>query len=485
MKYLLIALVAALLFMPFPGAVHLFNQDEIALAAAAREIIVNRHYSQVLVGSHPFPPLFVWMQAGSMLLFGAGNFAARFPNAVIGVITLVFLFGAGKKLVDERLGFWWALVYAGSWLPHLFIKSGVTDTVFNFFIFLSIYFAFRTGYNRKTFRMAIFSGLSLGMAVLTNGPAAIIPVLLCLLAYWIWNKGKLSVRLPHLGLIILFSLLPLLLWLGYEAATGGWSFVKTFMAGQLQQPAGAGNSFNGSFYYQWAILLLGCFPASAFLFTYLQGKKKTIYARPAAIETKDFKIWMWAFFWVALLLLSVVPGSAVHYLSLCYLPLSFLAAWQVYRFSEGKQRLYGWSIAILLCLGLALGLVIALLPLTGVYSELLSPYLDPQYAPAGLKTGVPWSVAETAYGIGYMIVVIISGALLMRRQVSRGLLCLFIGTVVMIEIVVMHFAPKIAARSAGFHAATQRDWTRAGFKPAEGGLAKTQSSKGSQRFIKD
>jgi 4-amino-4-deoxy-L-arabinose transferase-like glycosyltransferase len=468
MKYLLIALVAALLFMPFPGAVHLFNQDEMDLAAAAREIIVSRHYSQVLVGSHPFPPLFVWMQVGSMLLFGAGDFAARFPNAVMGVITLVFLFGAGKKLVDERMGFWWALVYAGTWLPHLFFKSGVTDPVFNFFVFLSIYFAFRTGYNKKTLRMAIFSGLSLGMAVLTNGPIAIIPVLLCLLVYWIWNKGKLSVRLPHLGLIILFSLLPLLLWLGYEAATGGGSFAKAFVTDQLQQPAGAGSGFNGPFYYYWVLLLIGCFPASAFLFTYLQGKKKTIYARPAAIETKDFKVWMWVFFWVALLLLSVVPVRTAHYLSLCYLPLSFLAAWQVYRFSEGKQRLYGWSIAILLCFGLALGLVITLLPLTGVYSEMLSPYIDPQYALAGLKTGVPWSVAEAAYGAGYMIVVIISGVLLMRGQVSKGLLCLFIGSVVMIAIVVVRFAPKIAARSIGFHAKAQGDWTGADFKPAEG-----------------
>lgn len=35
MKYLLIALVAALLFIPFLGAVHLFDWDEINFAEAA------------------------------------------------------------------------------------------------------------------------------------------------------------------------------------------------------------------------------------------------------------------------------------------------------------------------------------------------------------------------------------------------------------------------------------------------------------------
>ena len=456
MKYLLIALVAALLFVPFLGAVHLFDQEEINLATAAHEMVMSRHYSTVQINSRPFPPLFVWMQAGSMLLFGVNDVAVRFPNAVIGVITLVLLFGIGKKLVDERLGFWWALVYAGSWLPHLFLKSGISDPVFNFFIFLSIYFAFRTGYNSKSLRMAIFSGLFLGLAVLTNGLAAIIPVLLCLLIYWIWNKGKMSVHLPHLGLIVLFSFVPTLVWLGYEVIAHGWSFAKEFTVYQLQLPATAVGGYSGPIYYYWAILLIGCFPASAFLFTYLQGKKKTIYATPAAIETKDFKVWMWVLFWVALLLFSIMQTSAVHYFSLCYLPLSFLAAWQVYRFSERKQRLHGWSIAVLLFLGILLGLAITLLPLAGVYREMLTPYIGRQFAVTGLKTGVPWSVAETAYGIGYMILVIISGALLMRRQIPKGLLCLFISSIVMIQIAIVHFAPKIAARAGVFHAEAQR-----------------------------
>ena len=152
MKYLLIALVAALLFVPFLGAVHLFDQDEINLATAAHEMVMSRHYSTVQINSRPLPPLFVWMQAGSMLLFGVNDFAVRFPNAVIGVITLVLLFGIGKKLVDERLGFWWALVsaalaiLAGGWLLAQPIAGALSLTLILIAFFLiegiaSIFFA--------------------------------------------------------------------------------------------------------------------------------------------------------------------------------------------------------------------------------------------------------------------------------------------------------------------------------------------------------
>jgi len=60
MKYLLIALVAALLFIPFLGAVHLFDWDEINFAEAAREMIVSHNFSQVQIEFRPLwekPPL--------------------------------------------------------------------------------------------------------------------------------------------------------------------------------------------------------------------------------------------------------------------------------------------------------------------------------------------------------------------------------------------------------------------------------------------
>ncbi|GAA3949785.1 glycosyltransferase family 39 protein [Chitinophaga oryziterrae] len=453
MRYLLIAIAAAILFIPFLGAVHLFDWDEINFAEAAREMIVSHNYSQVQIDFMPFwekPPLFIWLQAGSMHLFGINEFAARFPNAIIGIATLLCLYGIGRKLADAKLGLWWALAYAGSWLPHFYFKSGIIDPTFNFFIFLAIYCAFRITYATRPSRMAILSGIFLGLAVLTKGPVAILISLLTLLVYWICKKGKTGITLLQLGIIVLCTALTTALWFGYEILSHGWSFVNQFIIYQVRLLTTPDAGHGGSFFYHWIVLLLGCFPASMFLFSYIRGRKgKSIYSGSQSQEIKDFKIWMWVLFWVVLILFSIVETKIVHYSSLCYFPLSFLAAWQLYRITEKKVQLYAWNIALMLLIGLLLGLAIALLPIVGLYKQALIPYIGDRFAQANLQAQVPWSGWEAVYGAGYMILVVVSAVFLFRKKMQTGLLCLFLSTILIEQITVVHFTPKIEQFSQG------------------------------------
>lgn len=102
-----IASIAALMFIPFLGGVHLFDWDEINFAESAREMIVTGDYLTVQINFLPFhekPPLFIWMQVLSMKLFGVNEFAARFPNAICGIVTLLILFNLGKKMRDNLFG---------------------------------------------------------------------------------------------------------------------------------------------------------------------------------------------------------------------------------------------------------------------------------------------------------------------------------------------------------------------------------------------
>ena len=139
----LILISAIFFFIPFLGSVHLFDWDEINFAESAREMLVTGNFSRVQIDFHPFwekPPLFFWMQALSMKLFGINEFAARFPNAVIGIFTLLIFYFLGKKLYDEKFGLIWAVAYLGSFLPHIYFKSGIIDPFFNFFIFIGMVF---------------------------------------------------------------------------------------------------------------------------------------------------------------------------------------------------------------------------------------------------------------------------------------------------------------------------------------------------------
>ena len=90
-----IVVLALLFFIPFLGNVHLFDWDEINFAESAREMLISGNYLRVQIDFQPFwekPPLFIWLQTLSMSVFGANEFAARFPNAIIGVITLLTFF---------------------------------------------------------------------------------------------------------------------------------------------------------------------------------------------------------------------------------------------------------------------------------------------------------------------------------------------------------------------------------------------------------
>lgn len=438
MKYFLIAIVAGCLFVPFLGAVQLFAPGETDLAAAAREMMASGRYALARSGSQPaydIFPLFVWLQAGSMSLFGPSDFAARLPNAITGILTLLTIYAIGKKQVDSNLGIWWALVYAGSWIPHILFKSGLADPLYSYFVFLSVYFAYRIAYTVKPSRMAALSGLCLGLAVLTNGPAATIISLLTLLVYWIASKGKTGIRLVHVGILLLTACLPAALWLVCAGFLEGWALVGNFC--RYQAALLPAIFLRGPFYY-WT-LLPGCFPMSIFLFSYLQRRGgRSVYATPQPLDTKDFSVWMWCMFWVVLL---AAPST------LYYLPLSFLAARQAYRIAEGKWPLRAWNIVLVLLTGIVLGIALLLLPVAGVYKQVLSTHISDPLVRMYLQANVPWSLWEMTYGLIYILLVTVGCMALFRKNYQAGLLWLFLGTAIFVEAALLHFGPKVKAHT--------------------------------------
>ena len=142
-NYFLVFLLASAFFLPFLGNVHLFDWDEINFAECSREMILTENYLNPQINFAPFwekPPLFLWLQSLSMHLFGVNEYAARFPNAVCGISTLIVIYHLGKTLYNPAFGWLWVMAYFGSILPHLYFKSGIIDPFFNLFIFLSVVF---------------------------------------------------------------------------------------------------------------------------------------------------------------------------------------------------------------------------------------------------------------------------------------------------------------------------------------------------------
>jgi 4-amino-4-deoxy-L-arabinose transferase and related glycosyltransferases of PMT family len=436
---------AILFFIPFLGSVHLFDWDEINFAESAREMLVTGNFSRVQIDFHPFwekPPLFFWMQALSMKLFGVNEFAARFPNALIGILTLLTLYLVGKRLYDEKFGLIWALAYLGSFLPHLYFKSGIIDPFFNFFIFLSVIFlakSIKESGSKKGFKYALLAGISIGLATLTKGPVGLLVVGLSVTVYWITMKFK---RISNWKNILIFSLSCFIiasLWFLPEMINNGFWFIREFLKYQADlflKPV-AGHS--GPIYYHFLIVFLGCFPISVLALPVLFAKKEN----SPADDGKYFLKWMIILFWVVMILFSIVKTKIVHYSSLAYLPLSYFAAYYVYELVNDVKTFKKYLVWLILITGTIFSIILIGIPLIVKYKDLIIPYIKDDFAVACLNTPVKWSGYEFLIGVVYLIFIIISIVVIKKKKSFIGMITLFYATAFCIFFYLKAVVPKI------------------------------------------
>jgi len=282
--YLIIIILSGIFFfIPFLGKVHLFDWDEINFAESAREMIVTGNYHRVQINFEPFwekPPLFFWLQVGAMKLFGINEFAARFPNAICGIISLVTFFLIGKKFKSSRFGFIWAISYLGSFLPHLYFKSGIIDPVFNYFIFLGIYFMYlsvsKDIFKNKYLYSAV-GGLFIGLATLTKGPVGLLVFLIAFFIYFLFTRFRNFPNIKKILLFIFFFTVVCLLWFGEEIMKNGFWFLKEFLAYQADLFLHPVASHGEPFYYHFVVVFIGCFPISVIALPVLFRKDRCLW----------------------------------------------------------------------------------------------------------------------------------------------------------------------------------------------------------------
>ncbi len=351
-----IGAMAALFFIPFLGSVHLFDWDEINFAESAREMLASGDYLNVQINFVPFwekPPLFIWMQALSMHVFGVNEFAARFPNALCGIISLIVLFHIGKKIQDARFGLIWTLLYAGSILPFFYFKSGIIDPWFNLFIFLGIYQLYQ--YFEHTERKglhAMASGLFIGLAVLTKGPVALLVTGLSTLIFLIIKRFHVRIRATDLLLFICILFVTGGFWFILQIIEGNFNIIADFITYQIRLFKTKDAGHGGFLLYHFVILFIGVFPASIFALPSILPSKKPVFMKGS------FYSWMIILFWVVLILFTIVKTKIVHYSSLCYFPLTFAGAYTLYHERQISQKWKKSMQAIVSIIGLVIAIVL-------------------------------------------------------------------------------------------------------------------------------
>ncbi len=377
--YLLITGLAILFFFSFLGGQHLFDRDEIYVAERAREMLLTGEWIEPQLGFRPSwesPPMFAWAQAVSMFMFGVNEFAARFPNAVCGLITLLLVYRIGSRLHDRMFGWLWVLAWLGSFLPFIYFRTGTVDPWFSLLVFAGIYgfIEFRWQFLTKgnlhswwqRYRYLLMGGLLSGMAVMTKGFAAYLVVLPVLGLYWARYRFQGKGYLNHLLMFSAAAVFPVLLWLGLEIALHGTEFTGQFLSYQTRFFAVAPGVTPGFRAEHILILLLGCFPVAAFALPNLWGDRQSEEEMLdsdtlASCKRSDFVTWMQFLFWTAFVLFCIAPASMIHYSSLCYFPLTYLGAltiWRAVRW-EIRPKAVGFLLPVT---GLVFGLAVMAVP---------------------------------------------------------------------------------------------------------------------------
>ncbi|MCZ2222962.1 MAG: glycosyltransferase family 39 protein [Chitinophagales bacterium] len=438
-----IALLGALLFIPFLGNVHLFDWDEINFAESAREMITTGNYFTVQIDYTTFtekPPLFFWMQVVSMKIFGINEFAARFPNAVCGIVTLIVLFRIGKKIFNEQFARIWVMIYLGTLLTFFYFKTGIIDPWFNLFIFLAIYYFYllTNNFSEKKIKFAIYSGLFLGLAVLTKGPVAILITSLCYIVFIIIHKGKFFITWKDFVVILISAFLVCFAWFGIDLIEHGPKFIIEFTQRQIAIFSTSDADHGQPFFYHWWVLLIGCFPASVFFIRgHLVSNGNT--------AQRALKLWMIILFWVTLLLFSIVKTKIIHYSSLCWFPLTFLAALFVYDYWEKRILKLHIVLKILFSIvGLLLGIVITALPFVLMMKDKWVHLIKDEFARGNLQANVQWNWFDGIGGLLLLAAVI--NFLISKNNVLKTQL-LFASITVCCLLTAVIITPKIEAIS--------------------------------------
>ena len=458
----LIAIVASSLFIPFVGHVNLFDWDEINFAECAREMIVTNNYLGVQIDFQPFwekPPLFIWMQVLSMKAFGINEFAARFPDALCGVASLLVIYSIGKKLYNARFAMWWVVAYIGSVLPHLYFRSGIIDPWFNLLIFVAVWFFIRVHHvtgqitAKQRYIFSALSGMFTGLAILTKGPTALLILGLVFIIVYLPDLLRLTkiktfgshtqpvykLRFGDISVFLLFTTIIGGSWFLIQAITGHGDMVWKFILYQIRLFTIPDAGHGGPWIYHFIVLLVGVFPASLFA---LMRLRRPIGQTP---EQQQFHGLMLVMFWVVLILFSVVKTKIVHYSSLCYFPITFLAAVAINDLLHNTLRWRKWLSVLLILFASLFALVVTALPLIDKFKDrrIRSGIIKDDFAVANLQVNVSWTGFEWTIGLMLLIAVILAVALAHKQMIGKALILLFASTTMFVALVIIIFPYRI------------------------------------------
>lgn len=330
---LVLAIIVAFNIFFGLGSIPLLDPDEPVYAETAREMIqFNDYLSPRIYNEYWFdkPPMYYWLVAGAMHVFGDGEFAARFPAALMAFLTVIMLYCSITRLFNERTGFWSALVLATSVQFFYLGKAAVTDTTLLFFLTGSL-----LCYLHKQYWLMY---VCMALATVTKGPIGIVfPGAIIFLHILCTGQWQRLFKMHCLrGLLLYFFIAAPWYYLMYQVH--GMEFINTFLGfHNLTRFTTPEHPTRVLWWYYFPVIILGLFPWTGLL---LQSIKASITdSRSDDLEKMLFvNIW-WLF---VLIFFTISQTKLVSYILPMFPALAIVIGWNIARMQKENYGIR-WS----------------------------------------------------------------------------------------------------------------------------------------------
>lgn len=315
--------LGCLLFFVALGNHQLQGSTEPRVAGIAMEMHLDNDWVTPKLNGQPFlekPPLSLWLDAGAIRAFGANTWSVRLASAVAGLLTMLVLYGAlrrvgrpvaiaaGASILLATMGSYWSNVRQVG--EDSLLTLGVTVALLAFFLANRQWALQR----QRSLRLWSLFALGITLATLSKGvlglalPGAVIFAFLVAesliekrfrFADWAWP-----------ALVTLIALLPLTVWLGFLYQSGGGSAINEVLWANSVGRFSGGFSEAGHFepfYYYLGKLPQSFLPWNILVYVGLWHFCKRMRANPYMLF---FSLWVLA----QLTLLSIASSKRMVYL---------------------------------------------------------------------------------------------------------------------------------------------------------------------------
>ena len=185
------------------GSYGLYEPHEGHFAGVGREMVLNGDWITPRLNGAPYlnkPPLFYWMIASSYSIFGFNEFAARFPQAIIGWLGVVLAWHWARKLWGARAGRAAAGILGVSAGWYLFSHQLLIDELLSVLHLATLYFLWKGIKEPEKKSGWVGFYVSIGLSIMSKGLIGLAFPVLVLVAFVILKKDTEALRRCRLGM---------------------------------------------------------------------------------------------------------------------------------------------------------------------------------------------------------------------------------------------------------------------------------------------